>query len=80
MSHGDKSTLTFPGDRSHGVVAGLTPFLEYSLIVMTFKGRGTGPGSHPVNFKTPEGGEAVRGRWGRGVGESERREKPHAAY
>ncbi|XP_046881494.1 neural cell adhesion molecule L1-like protein isoform X2 [Hypomesus transpacificus] len=55
MSHGDKSTLTFPGDRSHGVVAGLTPFSEYSLIVMTFNGRGNGPGSHPVNFKTPEG-------------------------
>ncbi|XP_062319780.1 neural cell adhesion molecule L1-like protein isoform X4 [Osmerus eperlanus] len=55
MSHGEKNTLTFPGDRSRGVVAGLTPFSEYSLIVMTFNGRGNGPGSHPVNFKTPEG-------------------------
>ncbi|XP_041837570.1 neural cell adhesion molecule L1-like protein isoform X2 [Melanotaenia boesemani] len=54
-SHGDKHMLAFPGDRNHGTVAGLTPFSEYSLIVMTFNGRGNGPGSHPVNFKTPEG-------------------------
>ncbi|XP_072238960.1 neural cell adhesion molecule L1-like protein isoform X1 [Leuresthes tenuis] len=54
-SHGDKHTLTIPGDRNHGTVPGLTPFSEYSLIVMTFNGRGNGPGSHPVNFKTPEG-------------------------
>ncbi|GAA6233398.1 neural cell adhesion molecule L1-like protein isoform X4 [Lates japonicus] len=54
-SHGDKQTLTFPGDRNHATVPGLTPFSEYSLIVMTFNGRGNGPGSHPVNFKTPEG-------------------------
>ncbi|XP_044024464.1 neural cell adhesion molecule L1-like protein isoform X4 [Siniperca chuatsi] len=54
-SHGDKHTLTFPGDRNNASVPGLTPFSEYSLIVMTFNGRGNGPGSHPVNFKTPEG-------------------------
>ncbi|XP_071350586.1 neural cell adhesion molecule L1-like protein isoform X2 [Trachinotus anak] len=54
-SHGDKHTLTFPGDRNHTTIPGLTPFSEYSLIVMTFNGRGNGPGSHPVNFKTPEG-------------------------
>ncbi|XP_038155797.1 neural cell adhesion molecule L1-like protein isoform X5 [Cyprinodon tularosa] len=54
-SHGDKHSLTFPGDRTHATVPGLTPFSEYSLIVMTFNGRGNGPGSHPVNFKTPEG-------------------------
>uniref|UniRef100_A0A8C4ID59 Cell adhesion molecule L1-like b n=1 Tax=Dicentrarchus labrax TaxID=13489 RepID=A0A8C4ID59_DICLA len=54
-SHGDKHTLTIPGDRNHAAVPGLTPFSEYSLIVMTFNGRGNGPGSHPVNFKTPEG-------------------------
>ncbi|XP_054472345.1 neural cell adhesion molecule L1-like protein [Anoplopoma fimbria] len=54
-SHGDKHMLAFPGDRSHGMVPGLTPFSEYSLIVMTFNGRGNGPGSHPLNFKTPEG-------------------------
>ncbi|XP_071396042.1 neural cell adhesion molecule L1-like protein [Centroberyx affinis] len=54
-SHGDKHTLAIPGDRSHAMVPGLTPFSEYSLIVMTFNGRGNGPGSHPVNFKTPEG-------------------------
>uniref|UniRef100_UPI0037E82D6D neural cell adhesion molecule L1-like protein n=1 Tax=Semicossyphus pulcher TaxID=241346 RepID=UPI0037E82D6D len=54
-SHGEKHTLTLPGDRNHAAVPGLTPFSEYSLIVMTFNGRGNGPGSHPVNFKTPEG-------------------------
>ncbi|XP_056244795.1 neural cell adhesion molecule L1-like protein isoform X3 [Seriola aureovittata] len=54
-SHGDKHTLTFPGDRNHATIPRLTPFSEYSLIVMTFNGRGNGPGSHPVNFKTPEG-------------------------
>ncbi|XP_056129543.1 neural cell adhesion molecule L1-like protein [Lampris incognitus] len=54
-SHGDKRTLVFPGDHNHGLVPGLIPFSEYSLIVMTFNGRGNGPGSHPVNFKTPEG-------------------------
>ncbi|XP_069570759.1 neural cell adhesion molecule L1-like protein isoform X4 [Brachyistius frenatus] len=54
-SHGDKHTLMFPGDRNHTTVPGLTPFSEYSLLVMTFNGRGNGPGSHPVNFKTPEG-------------------------
>ncbi|XP_030634254.1 neural cell adhesion molecule L1-like protein [Chanos chanos] len=53
--HGDKHTLTFPGDRNHALVLGLSPFSEYSLIVMAFNGRGNGPGSHPVNFKTPEG-------------------------
>ncbi|XP_055724228.1 neural cell adhesion molecule L1-like protein isoform X11 [Salvelinus fontinalis] len=52
---GNKHTLTFPGDRNHAMVPGLTPFSEYSLIVMTFNGRGNGPGSHAVNFKTPEG-------------------------
>uniref|UniRef100_A0A665VUI3 protein-tyrosine-phosphatase n=1 Tax=Echeneis naucrates TaxID=173247 RepID=A0A665VUI3_ECHNA len=58
-SHGDKHTLTFPGDHNHATIPGLTPFSEYSLIVMTFNGRGNGPGSHPVNFKTPEGGRTV---------------------
>ncbi|XP_041743352.1 neural cell adhesion molecule L1-like protein isoform X4 [Coregonus clupeaformis] len=54
-THGDEHTLTFPGDRNHALVPGLTPFSEYSLIVMTFNRRGNGPGSHAVNFKTPEG-------------------------
>ncbi|XP_061583926.1 neural cell adhesion molecule L1-like protein isoform X3 [Cololabis saira] len=54
-THGEKHTLTFPGDRNHATVPGLVPFSEYSLIVMTFNGRGNGPGSHPVNFRTPEG-------------------------
>uniref|UniRef100_A0A672HRK1 Cell adhesion molecule L1-like b n=1 Tax=Salarias fasciatus TaxID=181472 RepID=A0A672HRK1_SALFA len=54
-SHGERQMLSFPGDRSHATVPGLTPFSEYSLIVMTFNGRGNGPGSHPASFKTPEG-------------------------
>ncbi|KAM8916743.1 neural cell adhesion molecule L1-like protein isoform 3-T5 [Spinachia spinachia] len=54
-SHGEKHTLAFPGDRAHATVPGLRPFSEYSLVVMTFNGRGNGPGSHPLNFKTPEG-------------------------
>lgn len=65
-NHGNKETLTIPGDHNHATVPGLTPFSEYSLIVMTFNGRGNGPGSHPVNFKTPEGGRVV--------------EKQHEAY
>ncbi|XP_031423108.1 neural cell adhesion molecule L1-like protein isoform X3 [Clupea harengus] len=54
-SHGEKHTLTFPGDRNNAMVPGLRPFSEYSLIVMVFNGRGNGPGSHPVTFRTPEG-------------------------
>lgn len=61
-THGDKHTATFSGERNHAVVTGLRPFSEYSLIVMAFNSRGNGPGSHPVNFKTPEGGE-----WGEDV-------------
>ncbi|XP_036386430.1 neural cell adhesion molecule L1-like protein isoform X2 [Megalops cyprinoides] len=53
--HGEKQSLTFPGDRNHGMVPGLKPFSEYSLTVMAFNGRGNGPGSHPVTFRTPEG-------------------------
>uniref|UniRef100_A0A3P8ZFW9 protein-tyrosine-phosphatase n=1 Tax=Esox lucius TaxID=8010 RepID=A0A3P8ZFW9_ESOLU len=65
-THGEKHTLTVPGERNHAVVPGLTPFTEYSLMVMTFNGRGSGPGSHPVTFKTPEGGKI--GREGGAVG------------
>lgn len=61
-AHGAKQSMTFPGDRDHGMVPGLKPFSEYSLLVMAFNGRGNGPGSHPVTFKTPEGGK--RAGWG----------------
>ncbi|KAJ8361263.1 hypothetical protein SKAU_G00177880 [Synaphobranchus kaupii] len=54
-AHGVKQSLTFPGDRNHGMVPGLKPFSEYSLLVMAFNGRGNGPGSHPLTFKTLEG-------------------------
>uniref|UniRef100_A0A8C7ZCS0 Cell adhesion molecule L1-like b n=1 Tax=Oryzias sinensis TaxID=183150 RepID=A0A8C7ZCS0_9TELE len=56
QSQGERHTAAFPGSRSHGTVSGLVPFSEYSLIVMSFNGRGNGPGSKAVNFKTPEGG------------------------
>uniref|UniRef100_A0AAX7V4D9 Neural cell adhesion molecule L1 n=1 Tax=Astatotilapia calliptera TaxID=8154 RepID=A0AAX7V4D9_ASTCA len=60
----NKHTLAVPGDKNHATVPILTPFSEYSLIVMTFNGRGNGPGSHPVNFKTPEGGKIVEKQHG----------------
>uniref|UniRef100_A0A8C5CMC4 Cell adhesion molecule L1-like b n=1 Tax=Gadus morhua TaxID=8049 RepID=A0A8C5CMC4_GADMO len=53
--HGERHTHAFPGDRGHGLLPGLTPFSEYSLMVMSFNGRGNGPGSHVVTFRTPEG-------------------------
>ncbi|KAK1161456.1 hypothetical protein AOXY_G18997 [Acipenser oxyrinchus oxyrinchus] len=53
--HSEKHSLTFHGDRNHGMVPGLKPFSEYSLIVMAFNGRGNGPASAPFTFKTPEG-------------------------
>uniref|UniRef100_A0A8C6U5P1 Neural cell adhesion molecule L1 n=1 Tax=Neogobius melanostomus TaxID=47308 RepID=A0A8C6U5P1_9GOBI len=46
--HGDKHALNVPGDRTHATVPNLTPFSEYSLIVMTFNGRGNGPAKNPV--------------------------------
>uniref|UniRef100_A0A3P9K240 Cell adhesion molecule L1 like n=1 Tax=Oryzias latipes TaxID=8090 RepID=A0A3P9K240_ORYLA len=55
QSQGERHTAAFPGSRSHGTVSGLVPFSEYSLIVMSFNGRGNGPGSKAVNFKTLEG-------------------------
>uniref|UniRef100_A0A8C1IG12 Neural cell adhesion molecule L1 n=1 Tax=Cyprinus carpio TaxID=7962 RepID=A0A8C1IG12_CYPCA len=55
VTHGDKHTLTFSGERNHTVITGLKPFSEYSLIVMAFNSRGNGPGSHPISFQTPEG-------------------------
>nr|XP_015202743.1 PREDICTED: neural cell adhesion molecule L1-like protein isoform X14 [Lepisosteus oculatus] len=54
-SHGEKHMLTFPGERHHGMVPGLKPFSEYILIVTAFNGRGSGPGSLPATFTTPEG-------------------------
>ncbi|XP_076870180.1 neural cell adhesion molecule L1-like protein isoform X2 [Brachyhypopomus gauderio] len=54
-THGDKHTVVFPGDRNHAHIPGLRPFSEYSLSVSAFNGRGNGPDSHPLTFKTPEG-------------------------
>ncbi|KAM9483353.1 neural cell adhesion molecule L1-like protein isoform 2-T4 [Clarias gariepinus] len=52
---GDKHTAKFPGDRNHTLISGLQPFSEYGLSVMAYNGRGRGPGSQPITFKTPEG-------------------------
>uniref|UniRef100_A0A8C6UB71 Neural cell adhesion molecule L1 n=1 Tax=Neogobius melanostomus TaxID=47308 RepID=A0A8C6UB71_9GOBI len=54
--HGDKHALNVPGDRTHATVPNLTPFSEYSLIVMTFNGRGNGPAHGVYRFTTSEGG------------------------
>ncbi|XP_072136707.1 neural cell adhesion molecule L1-like protein isoform X3 [Mobula birostris] len=53
--HAEKHVLTFSGPRSHGMVPGLEPYSEYSLIVMVFNRRGDGPQSGSIHFKTPEG-------------------------
>uniref|UniRef100_A0A8C6U7I6 Cell adhesion molecule L1-like b n=1 Tax=Neogobius melanostomus TaxID=47308 RepID=A0A8C6U7I6_9GOBI len=55
--HGDKHALNVPGDRTHATVPNLTPFSEYSLIVMTFNGRGNGPAHGVYRFTTSEGGK-----------------------
>ncbi|XP_072928528.1 neural cell adhesion molecule L1-like protein isoform X2 [Hemitrygon akajei] len=53
--HAEKHILTFSGPRSHGMVPGLEPYSEYSLIVMVFNRKGDGPQSGSIHFKTPEG-------------------------
>ncbi|XP_006009843.1 neural cell adhesion molecule L1-like protein isoform X3 [Latimeria chalumnae] len=55
MHHDEKHTLTFNGDRNHGMVPSLEPFCKYNLSVMVFNGRGNGPGSPTITFATPEG-------------------------
>uniref|UniRef100_A0A8C9S2H0 Neural cell adhesion molecule L1 n=1 Tax=Scleropages formosus TaxID=113540 RepID=A0A8C9S2H0_SCLFO len=50
-----KETMVISGNLSYTTVQGLIPFSEYSLMVGAFNGRGMGPSSHPVTFKTPEG-------------------------
>ncbi|KPP74017.1 neural cell adhesion molecule L1-like protein-like, partial [Scleropages formosus] len=51
----EKETMVISGNLSYTTVQGLIPFSEYSLMVGAFNGRGMGPSSHPVTFKTPEG-------------------------
>ncbi|KAL4646393.1 neural cell adhesion molecule L1-like protein [Arapaima gigas] len=51
----EKETALVSGNVSHTTVLDLVPFSEYNLTVAVFNGRGMGPRSHPVTFKTPEG-------------------------
>ncbi|XP_062853619.1 neural cell adhesion molecule L1-like protein [Trichomycterus rosablanca] len=52
---GNSHLLMFPGEKNYALIPGLRPFSEYSLVCMAYNGRGNGPESHPITFKTPEG-------------------------
>uniref|UniRef100_A0A4W4F146 Neural cell adhesion molecule L1-like protein n=1 Tax=Electrophorus electricus TaxID=8005 RepID=A0A4W4F146_ELEEL len=51
----EKKLLTLSGNRSLAVVPELKPFTEYRLTVSVFNGRGSGPSSRPLTFRTPQG-------------------------
>ncbi|XP_024149497.1 neural cell adhesion molecule L1-like protein isoform X2 [Oryzias melastigma] len=51
----EKRSESFPGNRSHAIVAGLKPYSEYKLTVRVVNKKGKGPMSDPVTFTTPEG-------------------------
>ncbi|XP_054843937.1 neuronal cell adhesion molecule isoform X2 [Eublepharis macularius] len=53
--HVDKKTLTFSGNKTHGMLPGLEPFSAYKLHVKVFNGKGEGPATPDKNFTTPEG-------------------------
>uniref|UniRef100_A0A4W4GX07 Neuronal cell adhesion molecule n=1 Tax=Electrophorus electricus TaxID=8005 RepID=A0A4W4GX07_ELEEL len=53
--HMEQQTLNFTGNRSHGKIPGLHPYSIYLLNVRVFNGRGEGPASSSLSFKTPEG-------------------------
>uniref|UniRef100_A0A4W4F3D6 Neural cell adhesion molecule L1-like protein n=1 Tax=Electrophorus electricus TaxID=8005 RepID=A0A4W4F3D6_ELEEL len=55
----EKKLLTLSGNRSLAVVPELKPFTEYRLTVSVFNGRGSGPSSRPLTFRTPQGGKAT---------------------
>lgn len=57
----DKYSLTVHGDSNQTLIPGVVPYSEYNLAVSVFNGRGSGPGSKPVTFRTPEGGERYPG-------------------
>ncbi|XP_054843964.1 neuronal cell adhesion molecule isoform X27 [Eublepharis macularius] len=58
--HVDKKTLTFSGNKTHGMLPGLEPFSAYKLHVKVFNGKGEGPATPDKNFTTPEGAKASR--------------------
>uniref|UniRef100_A0A803TIG1 Neuronal cell adhesion molecule n=1 Tax=Anolis carolinensis TaxID=28377 RepID=A0A803TIG1_ANOCA len=53
--HIEKKTLTFSGNKTHGMVPGLEPYSSYKLNVRVLNGKGEGPPSPDEAFKTPEG-------------------------
>ncbi|XP_062849046.1 neuronal cell adhesion molecule-like isoform X1 [Trichomycterus rosablanca] len=53
--HMDQQTLTFTGNRSHGILPGLQPYSVYKLNIKVFNGKGEGPASANREFETPEG-------------------------
>ncbi|KAK1801650.1 hypothetical protein P4O66_022294, partial [Electrophorus voltai] len=56
----EKKLLTLSGNRSLAVVPELKPFTEYRLTISVFNGRGSGPSSRPLTFRTPQGGKRFR--------------------
>nr|XP_060633603.1 neuronal cell adhesion molecule isoform X15 [Anolis sagrei ordinatus] len=53
--HIEKRTLTFSGNKTHGMVPGLEPYSSYKLNVRVLNGKGEGPPTPDETFKTPEG-------------------------
>uniref|UniRef100_A0A8C5CIC4 Neural cell adhesion molecule L1-like protein n=1 Tax=Gadus morhua TaxID=8049 RepID=A0A8C5CIC4_GADMO len=55
---GERYSLVFGGNRSHGALPGLAPYSEYTLTVNVYNSKGNGPPSDAVSFLTPEGGQS----------------------
>ncbi|XP_069084978.1 neuronal cell adhesion molecule-like isoform X16 [Pleurodeles waltl] len=53
--HVENTSLTFKGNRTHGMLPGLDPFSDYALNVRVVNGKGEGPASRDEFFQTPEG-------------------------
>ncbi|XP_069823244.1 neural cell adhesion molecule L1-like protein isoform X2 [Dendropsophus ebraccatus] len=55
MHHGERHSLSFPGQRNSGRIPIFHPFCEYKVSVAAYNNRGDGPESVHVTFQTPEG-------------------------
>ncbi|XP_056380110.1 neural cell adhesion molecule L1-like protein [Hyla sarda] len=55
IHHGERHTLSFPGQRNSGKIQIHHPFCEYQVTVAAYNNRGDGPESIPVTFQAPEG-------------------------
>ncbi|XP_033019054.1 neuronal cell adhesion molecule isoform X24 [Lacerta agilis] len=53
--HVEKKALSFPGNKTHGMLPGLEPYSTYKLNVRVVNGKGEGPATPDETFKTPEG-------------------------